>query len=170
MALKNQPYLPLYVQDFMTDPKLNECSADSTGVYIKIMCVMHKSEEYGKISLSNKDRLKLRLMPNGQPMLYEKQSLVEIFAQKLSKQMSFSAEVIAKALDELLENKVLYIENDKLCQKRMVADGIKSLSLSDYGKKGAKAKALAKGVAKGLASAEVPARSEDENENEIIGK
>ena len=40
MALRDQPYIPLYVQDFMTDEKLNECSAESTGVYIRIMCLM----------------------------------------------------------------------------------------------------------------------------------
>ncbi len=48
MALRNQPYLPLFVQDYLTDEKLNECSAQSQGVYIKIMCLMHKSETYGK--------------------------------------------------------------------------------------------------------------------------
>jgi len=55
MALRDQPYLPLYVQDIMTDEKLNECSAASHGIYIKgIMCLMHKSETYGKIMLKHK--------------------------------------------------------------------------------------------------------------------
>ena len=44
MALRDQPYIPLYVQDFMTDEKLSECSAESTGVYIRVMCIMHKSQ------------------------------------------------------------------------------------------------------------------------------
>ena len=56
MALRNQPYLPLYVQDFLTDEKLRECSAQTVGVYIMIMCLMHKSQEYGKISLSKFDK------------------------------------------------------------------------------------------------------------------
>ena len=43
MALRDQPYLPLYVQDFLTDEKLAECSAMATGVYIRLMCIMHKS-------------------------------------------------------------------------------------------------------------------------------
>ena len=46
MSLRNQPYIPLYVQDFMTDERLNECSAAANGVYIRLMCLMHKSEEY----------------------------------------------------------------------------------------------------------------------------
>lgn len=54
MALRDQPYLPLYIQDFLTDEKLMECSASTTGVYIRLMCVMHKSEKYGTILLRQK--------------------------------------------------------------------------------------------------------------------
>ena len=71
MALRDQPYIPLYVQDFMTDEKLSECSAESTGVYIRAMCIMHKSQEYGTVLLKQKDKqthnknfaVKCRLMP-----------------------------------------------------------------------------------------------------------
>ena len=56
MALRDQPYLPLYVQDFLTDEKLMECSASATGIYIRIMCIMHKSDEYGVILLKQKDK------------------------------------------------------------------------------------------------------------------
>ena len=56
MALRDQPYLPLYIQDFLTDEKLSECSASATGVYIRIMCLMHKSEHYGKILLKQKHK------------------------------------------------------------------------------------------------------------------
>lgn len=54
MALRDQPYLPLYIQDFLTDEKLAECSAESTGVYIRLMCLFHKSDTYGKILLKQK--------------------------------------------------------------------------------------------------------------------
>ena len=56
MARRDQPYLPLYVQDFLTDEKLIECSAESTGVYIRLLCIMHKSQEYGRILLKQKDK------------------------------------------------------------------------------------------------------------------
>ena len=56
MALRDQPYLPLYVQDFLTDEKLIECSASATGVYIRVMCIMHKSDPYGMILLKQKDK------------------------------------------------------------------------------------------------------------------
>ena len=55
MALRDQPYLPLYIQDIMTDEELNECSASTHGIYIKgIICLMHKSKAYGKILLKQK--------------------------------------------------------------------------------------------------------------------
>lgn len=56
MPLRNQPYLPLFVDDFQTDERLRDCSAAATGIYIRIMCVMHKSEEYGKILLKQKHK------------------------------------------------------------------------------------------------------------------
>jgi len=59
MALRDQPYLPLYVQDYLTDEKLNECSPATQGVYIKLLCVLHKMEEYGTILLKQKRKQKV---------------------------------------------------------------------------------------------------------------
>ena len=56
MALRDQPYLPLYVQDYLTDEKLNNCSASSQGIYIKIMCLFHKCDPYGGILLKQNDK------------------------------------------------------------------------------------------------------------------
>lgn len=108
MALRNQPYFPLYVQDYLTDEKLNMCSAAAQGVYIKILCIFHKSEKYGGILLKQKDKQK-------------KDSCLN-FAEKLSKLLPFDTETIRDALIELIEEKVLIIEEDFLFQKRMVRD------------------------------------------------
>ena len=56
MALRDQPYLPLYIQDFLTDEKLMECSASAVGIYIKVMCILHKQDEYGVLLLKQKDK------------------------------------------------------------------------------------------------------------------
>jgi hypothetical protein len=64
MALRDQPYIPLYIQDFLTDEKLIECSAQATGVYVRLMCIMHKSEDYGKILLRQKDKQKPKQIEN----------------------------------------------------------------------------------------------------------
>lgn len=126
MALRNQPYIPLYVQDFLTDEKLMLCSAESVGVYIKIMCLMHKSEEYGTIKI--KERFK------------QNQSKHKNFASFLSIFFPFSTDEIERSLVELTENKVLfYSENEEfLIQKRMQKDGELSEKRALAGSKGGK--------------------------------
>ena len=148
MALRNQPYLPLYVQDYLTDEKLNMCSASSQGVYIKIMCIMHKSEKYGKILLKQKDKQTTKQIEN--------------FANKLAKLLPFPFDTIKSALVELLDEQVLYMENDELCQKRMIKDESISFKRSLAGSKGGKITQFAK------AKQEANSENEDENENENI--
>lgn len=109
MALRNQPYLPLYVQDFLSDEKLNECSAESTGVYIRLMCLLHKSETYGSILLKQKDK--------------QNKNKITDFAVKLSRQMPYTVDVIKRSLEELLEENVIQLNGDSLSQRRMVKDG-----------------------------------------------
>lgn len=123
MALRDQPYLPLYIQDFLTDEKLNECSAASTGVYIKIMCLMHKHEQYGKILLKQKDK--------------QTDSKTKNFAIKFAKVLPFDLQTIELALKELLEEGVLKYEGDYIIQKRMVADNDISIKRSKAGSLGA---------------------------------
>jgi hypothetical protein len=123
MALRDQPYLPLYIQDIMTDEKLNECCASTHGIFIKgIMCLMHKSDEYGKILLKQKYKQT------------EKQS--KNFACQLVKHLPYSAQEIENAIDELIKEKVCYFEKEYLCQKRMIRDNEISLIRAESGKKG----------------------------------
>ena len=130
MALRDQPYIPLYVQDFLTDEKLNECSAQSTGVYIKIMCVLHKSKEYGTILLKQKDK--------------QTDNQIKNFALKFDNHLSFKINVIENAINELVEEEVLRLEGDKLLQKRMVRDNELSIKRSIAGKKGGEKSQFAK--------------------------
>lgn len=149
MALRNQPYLPLYIQDFMTDEKLMECSAESTGVYIRIMCLMHKSEEYGSILLRQKDK--------------QTEQQINNFAFRIAKQLPYAFDIILKSLTELVEEGVLSIDGDILSQKRMVKDNALSNIRANAGKKGgfATAKLEAKPKANNTAN------SENANANEI---
>lgn len=122
MALRNQPYLPLYVDDFLSDERLNECSAESTGVYIRLMCLMHKSQEYGAILLKQKDK--------------QSGSTITDFAVKLVRQMPYTEEVIRRSLRELLEEDVLSLDGDRLFQRRMVKDAKLSDTRASAGRKG----------------------------------
>ena len=122
MSLQNSPYLPLYVKDFMADEKLAECSASANGVYIRLMCILHKSESYGKISLREKYKTSGNACMN--------------FASMLVRHMPYSVEDIYEGLTELLDNKVVYIVGDYLYQNRMVKDGEISEKRAAAGKKG----------------------------------
>lgn len=155
MALRGQPYIPLYVQDFMTDEKLNECSAESTGVYIRIMCVMHKSQEYGTILLKQKDK--------------QSGSMIRNFACKLQRQMPYQVDVIERSLAELVEEEVLTIDGDVLMQKRMVKDGKLSEIRASAGSKGGKTaqgKSFASGFAKAKSKAKEQAKEQANTEYE----
>jgi len=148
MARKDKPYLPLYVQDFMTDERLMECSAAATGVYIRLMCVMHKSNPYGTIVLQQKDKQNAQQIKN--------------FAVKVARHFPYDLLTVESALTELLDQKVVQIEGDILLQKRMVDDGNLSETRSKSGKLGGettsknkKKDATAKSIAKHVANSDI---------------
>ena len=151
MALRDQPYLPLYIKDFLSDEKLREASAESVGVYIMIMCVMHKSDEYGVILLSQKDK--------------QKETTCLNFADKLARHLPFKIEVINKSIEELVSLSILKIEGDKLMQLRMVKDNSISIKRSASGKLGVFAKA--NHSAKEEANTAIAIVNENATENEV---
>ena len=147
MALRDQPYLPLYVQDFLTDEKLVECSASATGIYIRLMCVMHKSEPYGMILLKQKDKQSENICLN--------------FAYKLARHLPYSIDEISAGIEELLSEGVLMLENNKLIQRRMVKDNELSEKRAVAGKKGGTR-------TQQFAKAKVEANTEDENISYVL--
>jgi len=150
MALRDQPYLPLYVQDFLTDERLIECSAASTGVYIRLMCSMHKSKEYGRILLKQKHKQNTKQIKN--------------FASQLDRQMPYSVEEIEAGLEELINEGVIEISGAYLIQKRMVWDNDVSIKRSAAGKKGGESTQFAK------ANIEAKAQANPEDANENINR
>ena len=122
MSLQNSPYLPLYVKDFMSDEKLAECSASANGVYIRLMCMLHKSEPYGKVLLKEKYKTDSNACMN--------------FASMLARHMPYTIKEICEGLTELLYNEVVYIVGDYLFQPKMVKNGEISEKRAVAGKKG----------------------------------
>jgi len=149
MALRNQPYLPLYIQDFLTDEKLMECSAETTGVYIRLLCILHKQKEYGVLLLK-------------QNVKQEPSTCLD-FACKLAKPMPYDVETIERSLKELLLNDVIQQDGAKLLQKRMIKDNDISLKRSSAGFKGGKKTQFAKANAKANSESESESESEDED-------
>lgn len=158
MALRDQPYLPLYVMDFIADEKLANCSAESTGVYIRLMCIMHKMDDYGAVSLKAKEK--------------QNESNISNFASKLMRQMPYPKEVIERSLIELLEEGVITMDGDRLFQKRMVRDGELSKKRAEAGSKGGKGAKSAQSDVSSISSekqieSKTPSKTEANSENEI---
>ena len=145
MAIRNKPYLPLYVNDFMSDEKLLMCSAEATGVYIRLMCLMHKSSQYGKILL--------------QQMHKKTPDAITNFASVLTKQLPFEFPCVKRSLEELISYNIISVENDELVQKRMVKDAEISEKRATSGQKGGFATANAK--AKVLANSDIDIDNRD---------
>lgn len=147
MALTDQPYLPLYVDDWMNNSKLKLCSPGAHGLMISIMCLMHKSETYGIILLKQKFKQT------------DKQEFN--FASQIAKLSSFDLLEIEKLFYELLDENVLKIEGDNLICKRMVKDANISKKRALSGKTGGKT--TQKSI-KNFALANVEANTGIENE------
>lgn len=153
MALRDQPYIPLYVQDVLTDEKLIECSAESQGVLFRLLCTLHKQDEYGCFLLKQKYKQSSKQAKN--------------FASALVRPLAMSLDIIERAIEELVEEEVLFIDGDKLCQKRMIKDAEISEKRAVAGKSGGeKTASLKKNFAKEFATAKTQANTEYEIEYE----
>ena len=127
-ALRKLPYLPLYVQDFTGDERLTGCSPAAVGVYIFLLCFLHKSETYGKLVLRPKDRLTETEISELKKLIESKtesktESKIIPFAKRLQRNMPFELHEIATGLSELNEERVITIDGEELYQRRMVKDG-----------------------------------------------
>lgn len=164
MTLREQPYLPLYVQDFLCDEKLANCSAAATGVYIRLMCLLHKSEFYGRFILSESDKRKAKMKQTEKQNLKQIESNAFVFAFKLQRFMPYQSDEIANALIELEEEGVITIDENEISQKRMVRDGELSRKRSLSGGLGGKAKKKEK-QDKSKAESKIESKEESKNES-----
>jgi hypothetical protein len=164
MALTDQPYLPLYVDDWMNNNKLKMCSPSAHGLMIVILCIMHKEAEYGTILLKQKFRQTSKQIKN--------------FALQIAKLSPFDTEAIEEPLNELISEGALKIEDDYLICPRMVKDCQLSVARSNAGKTGGnitknkkasdKAKPQAKCVSNSGIDTDNGNESENVNENGFI--
>lgn len=149
---RKDPWMKFFVSDFAGDEKLRECSAQATGVFIRLMCLMHISEPYGRVSLSKGYSQGL--------------STCLDFAKKVSTQLPYELSVINSGIKELLDVGVLYIEGNCLCQKRMIRDFERYSVMSGHGRRGGKATAKAKALAKAKATSKMQASSDSSSSSD----
>lgn len=164
MALTDQPYLPLYVDDWSNNQKLKLVSMSANGLMIHIMCQMHKSNSgYGTILLNQKCKQTDKQIKN--------------FALHLAKLLPFALDDILLALTELVDEHILLVNGDLLVCDRMVRDAKLSATRSQSGSLGGKkqkkhlnfASTFASDFAipKSEANAGIGIENENENENGI---
>lgn len=158
MALTDQPYLPLYVDDWMNNNKLKMCSLEARGLMIQIMCVLHKEETYGKILLKQKFK--------------QNESTPLNFASQLARLCMANLLEIQKPFYELLEEEVLEIEEEWLICPRMVKDAYISQTRANAGKAGGKASQLKTKKDESFAEAkgEAKAKQNPVNENGTVNE
>lgn len=161
MARKDKPYLALYVQDLLTDERLINCSPSSHGIYLRLLCILHKQETYGKILLKQKHKQTDKQIKN--------------FASYIKKQMPFSEDEILAGLTELLEEGVISINEDCLFQKRMVNDYELSVKRGKSGSEGGKKtqlknKKFAKAKVEANSDIDIDIDSDTEDEIELSGR
>ena len=165
MALRNQPYIKLFPKDWLSDEKLKECNAESHGILINIMCLMHQSSEYGVIMLKQKYKYKQNSnFADG--FAAAKNEQIKNFATQLAKQLPFSLDEIERGLTELIDEDVLQMDGDTLSQKRMVRDANLSDARANAGSMGGKSTANRDNFADGFAAAKNAANYEYDNDNE----
>lgn len=156
MALTNQPYLPLYVNDWLSNTKLKSCSASAHGIMLNVMLLMHKEEDYGIILLKQKFKQTNKQIKN--------------FALQLAKVLPFDSVEIENALIELLDEKSLIINGDFLQCNRMIKDADISLKRSKSGSKGGKETMKKPKIVDDFAKANFEANNKAKPEYEYIIK
>lgn len=124
------------------------CAWATQGIYIKILCLLHKSEPYGTILLKQNDK--------------QTENFALNFATKITKLLPIEKDVLYEALVQLIEEGCLSIDGDRLYQKRMIRDNELSIIRAKSGKAGGLKTQFAK--AKSKASAKAKSKANTENE------
>lgn len=122
MALRSNFYIKLVINDIVSDEKLNACSSSANGIYLRLICFLHRQTEYGVFILKEQE-----LIDN---------DLIKCFSKRLKKHMPFTFDEIYKGISELKEFDVIQIRENRLEQKRMIKDSKEYEKFSERGKKG----------------------------------
>lgn len=109
------PWMKFYPQDWRADERLRMCSLSARGLWLEIMCIMHKSEKYGFLLIAGK-------APTDTQLAFQVGTTPEQVSQLL-------AELRTAAVYSATSSGVIY-------SRRMVRDEKKSKINAKNGKKG----------------------------------
>ena len=112
---KKQPWFKFHTTDWLGDEKLSCCSLAAQGLWIRMLCFMHKGDPYGHLKLGN----------------------LVIQEDKLSVILGVKLDEFQKAFKELKETKVVEKTEDGIWfSRRMVRDHENRLKKAQNGRKG----------------------------------
>lgn len=120
MSAAAQPWMKFYPQDWRADEKLRMCSLSARGLWIEMLAIMHRSEQYGFLLIAGS---------------------IPTDAQ-LAVQVGASPQEVTELLAQLRQADVFSCAaNGAIYSRRMTRDNRKSIALSKNGKKGGDATA-----------------------------
>lgn len=138
-------YIKFHYNDILSSTSLRECDVVGSGVYLFIFCMLCKTKPKGRYEIKVDyigDLLqhlpRQNIQQSNQQIVQHLPELCRTLAEHFVKHLPFSEKVIASGLKELLENDVLYIEGNFLCQKRLLRESEISAKRSIAGAAGAK--------------------------------
>jgi len=143
MAKKKDFYLKFDFKDFSTDIQLMKCSPATTGVYIRLICLLCQTESRGKYELGEDFTAKFASILLKQNVEQKNEQigkhLLDVccgIADDIGRLLSYEREHIVSAFMELLKHNVIYLEDKFICQKRMIRDAEISKMRASSGRKG----------------------------------
>jgi hypothetical protein len=109
------PWIKFYPKDYLADLELATCSAAAQGVYMRLICLMHVSNEYGYVLISG----------------------AKPTPHSLSKAMQMRSDTVAHSCAELVRKRVLKVdERGILYSQRMLSDRAAREQAREAGAKG----------------------------------
>lgn len=121
---KKMPYLALFIDDWLASAKVRKCSELTRGVYIDLLCILHKEPRRGSYALHDQELKPNTTRSKTQLALAKTSERLRLpyFAEFLVKRTGSAKTVIVKALQELLHRGIIVVEDDALIQPRMYHD------------------------------------------------
>jgi hypothetical protein len=113
--MSQRPWMKFYPNDWQADPQLGSCSASARGIWMEMLCLMHRAQPYGY------------LLVNGSSPTEQALSLICRVGQRELK-AAISELRAAGVFDETSDGTIL--------SRRMVRDAQKEASNRENGRKG----------------------------------
>jgi len=143
---KKDYYLKFNPQDFRSSNKIIACDANAVGVYIKLMCVLFDEIPRGKLLIKVDELkkfdsilLKQNVEQTNKQIIQRIPEICSTISPFFARFLQFTIDEVERGFRQLLENDVIYLEGNYVCQHRMIKDYEIGIARATAGSKGGKA-------------------------------